>query len=471
MINIDKAIKALPLFDKFCSVDDLVALAKQLATNNQFVVKEVGVSDKGEPIHHIKYGKGAIKALIVGGPHADEPIGSLTVYSLLTLLRDKNVDLLLQDVEWNIIPCIDPDGAKLNEGWSQKPFSFDNFMRFFHKQNLKDQVDGSFPVNYKKLVFDNPVAGAQVLKKVIDDVIPDFYFSLHNTMIGGAHYYISHDIGSTYYQQLYALLDECKMPLHIGSPSYPFLKEFDKAIFELATMRNVYDDMEPLVDNPADHLNCGATSWEYLQSVNSNAFTFVAELAYVKHPMMSVTAETSDNYRQLVLRAEADNKYLKTVILEEWEHVKSDVSCNSPFYTKVMPHIEYAKETLHEFLPEWPNKSSQHTLFFQGYKGKAREDQRFNVYMRDRYRYLCTCYEFVRLLKESHQTPSVVSAITRLDGLFDQAFAEVFEHIRIDDFEVLDVNLLAKAQLGSGLIALNALIDSRCNNISEQGKV
>ena len=131
MIDIDKLSEQLPVFDSFCSVDKLNALVEECQADKRFTIDVPGASQQGEPIYHVQFGQGTTKVLIVAGPHADEPIGSLTVFSLLTLLKNSNEELLKQDIEWHIVPCVDPDGAKLNEGWTQRPFTHKNFMKNF----------------------------------------------------------------------------------------------------------------------------------------------------------------------------------------------------------------------------------------------------------------------------------------------------------------------------------------------------
>ena len=77
----------------------------------------------------------------------------------------------------------------------------------------------------------------------------------------------------------------------------------------------------------------------------------------------------------------------------------------------------------------------------------------------DIYRFICQNYSFVRLLKDSNQTPEVQESILKLDVFFDECLSDISNYIDFDEFEVLDVNVLAKVQLGSGLIALNSCLD------------
>ena len=245
----------------------------------------------------------------------------------------------------------------------------------------------------------------------------------------------------------------------MGPPSYDCLKMYDKAIFEQCTFKKIYDGMEIHMEDPSAQLKGGMTSVEYLEDIKESAFTILSELSYVNHPLMRDQTETGINFRQLMLRTEADLKFLKTVIFEEWEKVKDDLNKNSPFYRKISSHVYNSKEKLHEFLPDMFHMTTPHILFHPDYSRLAREDERFNVYMRIKYRFLCNNSEFIRLLRDSHQTPAVIEAIKTMDALFAEAFEDISNNIDFEAFEVIDVNVLAKAQLGSGLIALNSVLE------------
>src|SRR5258708_5528075 len=117
-------LSGIPHFERFYSVDELAMLAESLRSDSaQFDVQVAGTSANDLPIHHCRFGAGRSKALFVGFIPPAEPIGGLTIASLLTLWQREHKSLRDADVEWHVVPCIDPDGAKLNEGWSQQEFT------------------------------------------------------------------------------------------------------------------------------------------------------------------------------------------------------------------------------------------------------------------------------------------------------------------------------------------------------------
>ena len=430
MFDVEKIVSKTPFFESFCSVDKIYSLIQELEGDDRFDVGEVGRSGKNRPIYTIKYGNGSLKVLVVAGPHADEPIGSLTAFSLLMLLKSDHQELVGYDIEWNIVPCIDPDGAVLNEGWSQKSFTFENFMRFSFKQNPADQAEYSFPVSYKGHHFDSPTLEAKTFMEVLDSVNPDFCFNLHNSISSGAYFFINSDIGKDYYEQIYRLLHKYHIPIksHVAQDSYGE-GSFGYGIYKQIPSVAIYDHLVDLVDDPKKHFNWGGGACAYLKNINENAISFVPEFSYVSHPSMASKKISNYNYRQLKLKVDADNKLLFTLIMEAWEAVESDLNVDSPFYKKMAPRIAFARDALHECMPEMQWLVTKDLLFSSAYCGQASEADVFNTYMTDRYYALAYSYSFVRLLKDSKQTASIVQAIERLDSVFEEALNDIKKHI------------------------------------------
>jgi Zinc carboxypeptidase len=456
VIDVAEVLRAVPTFTNFCSVRTLEQFVKSLREHPRgFRIEIAGMSEQGAPIHHVRFGHGSLKVLLVGFPHANEPIGGLTVFSLLSLLAQGHSELLQADVEWHIVPCIDPDGASLNEAWTQTVFSLESYLRGFHRQELCDQAECSFPINHKGLVFNEPTPEAQVLQDILTRVRPDLYYSLHNAWVGGAFFALSRDIDPRRYLQLHELLAAHHVPLRTD----PVLGEGRLAdgVFEVATVRGLYDRLEKTMPHPERALRSGECSWEYLERIKPDALTLVTELPYVRHPLDGSDRDTGQSCRQLKLRLDAENKYLVTMILEEWERVVADVDARSPFYRKVFNGIISQKEQLPEGLPAWATKTRE-ILFSPDYSRTMTEGERFDVWQSDRFFVLCHCYEFVRLLRASPPTAAVERATQRLAAVFRDALQEVDQAIDFRRFALIDLGALARVQLGSGLIVLNSLL-------------
>lgn len=461
-IDVAEVLPELPHFRKFCSVAEISTLVESLRGNPvRAHVRIVGTSANGLPIHHVRLGTGRIKALFVGWPHPNEPIGGLTAFSLLSLLKQGHRQLLDADVEWHIVPCIDPDGATLNEGWTQQPFTMATFMHNCYRQEPCDQVERSFPIRHKRLVFDRPSREARILQELLTEIRPDFFHSLHNARVGGLSCFLTRDIGARYYRQLHELAETHRVPFHRGSsPLEGGLANYATGIWEVFTSRKYYDYLETVTDRPEEGLHqAGACSWEHLAAVKESALTFVMELPYLTHPACASTTEIPRNLRQFKLRTDADNKFLVSVILEEWDKVHTELDPRSPFYQKTFNGIVTARDKLLEGLPSWES-GTRNLLFNPSYSRTMTEADLFYACMTDRFYALCNSIEFVRLLKASKQTPAVVHAIQRLEPLYDEALAELSKHIDFDAFEAIDYDTLARLHLGGGLIVLNSVLEA-----------
>lgn len=461
MIDVAEVLRAVPPFDRFCSVAELQACVQRSRESSQeWDIRIAGTSRNGAPIHHLRCGKGSVKALFVAFPHPNEPIGGLTVFSLMSLLNAGHPQLVQADVEWHIVPCIDPDGARLNEGWSQQEFTFDGYLRHFHRQELRDQAECSFPLHYKRLVFDQPTPEAKVLKELLTQIRPDFYYSLHNLPTGGGAYYLlTRDIEQKYHRELYGLLEQHRVPLQAAPGFGDWMAGFGPGIREFVTTRSYYDFLEKTQPRPEEVVQFGACSYEYLAEIKNSAMTFVAELPLVRHPSDGSSVPTGQNLRQLRLRMDAENKFVATVILEEWQRVKADLDTASPFYRKVFNGVISTKDQLHDGLPFWPYKTRD-VLLNPAYSRTMTEGERLIVYQ-EQFFLLCQYYEFVRLLQASAQSAAVRQATGRLESLFNGALDDLRKAIRFEDFEVIDCNTLAMVQLGSGLVVLNSILEQR----------
>lgn len=461
MIDHTKVLQALPAPKRFCSVDDLNLLVEELrGAPEKFQVRVAGTSAGGRPIHHVRFGKGALKALFVGFPHPNEPIGGLTVFNLLTLLKQGHPELVQADIEWHVVPCIDPDGAVLNEGWTQAPFTIENYVKNSHRPELRDQVDCTFPISYKRLQFDSPSTEANILKELLTQIRPDFYYTLHNTSVGGGVWYaLTRPIDRDCYPKLYRLLEQHKLQIRLTRPVGGWSVKFSEGVWHNYTTPMVYDYFEKFSAEPEQLLQHGECSWNYADRLNPRCVTFVTELPYLQHAADGSTVQTDENFRHLRLRLDADNKFLATCLLEEWDRTHGDLDRSSAFYKKVVHGLVSVRESLSEGLPSWPYKTRD-VLFNASYNRTITAGERFAAYLEHTSR-LCQSYEFVRLLKASEQTTAVREATQRLDALFDRTLRDIGRQIDLTGFRAIDLSSLLRVQLGSGLIVLSSTLQSR----------
>src|SRR5690606_9811634 len=191
--DILRRAEAVPAQNSFPTVDELHRAMEELRTRHpeHISVQRIGTSRLGESIPLYRVGAGAHSALVAGGVHPNEPIGSLTILHLVEQLVTDDAFRAALDTTWHIIPCADPDGMRLNEGWFADPADRDRYAREFFRPAPDEQVEWTFPFSYKKAYFDAMMPETQALARAIDLSRPDLYVPLHNSEGGGAYYYLS----------------------------------------------------------------------------------------------------------------------------------------------------------------------------------------------------------------------------------------------------------------------------------------
>jgi hypothetical protein len=79
----------------------------------------IGESREGRPIQAFRFGTGRFRVSLVGGSHADEPVGPGLLRRLAAYLPTLPAsDPMLSAYDWWIIPHLNPDGEARNGSWA-----------------------------------------------------------------------------------------------------------------------------------------------------------------------------------------------------------------------------------------------------------------------------------------------------------------------------------------------------------------
>lgn len=329
--DILRRVRAVPSAEGFPSIDELIAAFDRLASAHpdRIVTRRVGTSRKGEAIPGYSIGSGTRSHLVVGGVHPNEPIGFLTALHLLTELLQDDALLASADATWHIVPCIDPDGARLNEGWYATPQDRNYYARRFYRPEPDQQVEWTFPTSYKNAYFDRMMPETQALAREIDRTRPDLYVALHNGEMGGVYYYLSRPVPALH-DILHAIPAAVDLPLNTGEPESPYLETYAPAIFGTGSITDAYDYLEGLGLDPTTMVG-GSSSSEY--AARYGTLSLVAELPYWTHPDSDDQSDAGERYRDLLTRTSgsliAASRELGAILTEAEEHV----SIVSPFLT------------------------------------------------------------------------------------------------------------------------------------------
>ncbi|KKN56240.1 hypothetical protein LCGC14_0574470, partial [marine sediment metagenome] len=194
---------------------------------------------------------------------------------------------------WYLIKAIDIDGAILNEGWFKGEFNPLKYAKNYYRPAPPEQVEWTFPVNYKKLKFETPLPETQALMHLIQELKPKFMYSLHNSAFGGVYFYVSSGVGKLF-SELVNFVKSEQMPLHLGESEAPFIKKLHDAVFQLGGIQEQYDFAESKgIENPQVFIKMGTSSFDYQKRiVGEKSLNLVCEMPYFYHQDIQDTSLT-----------------------------------------------------------------------------------------------------------------------------------------------------------------------------------
>jgi hypothetical protein len=437
----------VPDYQVFLTVDELKSSTHRLANRhpNTVEILPIGESRQGDPIEAIRIGNGPKRALLFAMPHPNEPIGSMMLeYWSLRLAED---DVLRESLgyTWYMIKCIDPDGTRLNEGWFKGPFSIENYARHYYRPPAFQQVAWTFPIDYKTLHFHDPLPETQALMTLIEQVQPDFMFSLHNSEFGGVYFYIWEE-APPLYEPFHRLVESQGLPLHLGEPEMPFETEFANAIYKDSSIAAEYDFLEEQTDSdPAEIITGGTLSFEYARRF-CDPFTLICEMPYFYHPAINDASVSDIVRRDAILEAiEADRESVNFV-KGLYDAVKSELTVASLFRDGIEQTL---RTSLEELAAEenWARTNPKAAEM-------ATVAQKFDSLVIRRSYWLYTLGMFVHMLDAqiaaTGESPSLSSAREQAGTAFEARSTALDAEL---DYTVVPIQKLVRVQLGSALLA------------------
>lgn len=292
----------IPDYERFATVDEQLAAVSELAERypERARLRRIGTSALGEPLVCLTVEGGERHAVVFGSPHPNEPIGNLTALHLARTLCEDGALRERLGLTWHIVPCADPDGTRLNQGWFAGPFAREHYGRFFYRPAPAEQVEWTFPFSYQRAYFDRVLPETLALMRLIDDVRPALLCPLHNSELGGVYYYLS-EPAPELYPELHRVAREVGIPLDIGEPEVAFAERYADAIFGLVRNRDAYEHAVRIGVDPTNRAK-GCSSGEY--AARHGTMTLISELPYWTHPSADDRTPTDTPYGE-VLRARA----------------------------------------------------------------------------------------------------------------------------------------------------------------------
>ncbi len=119
----------------------------RMEVGRQAGVRTIGVSERGRPVLGAVIGTGSRRATLIGGAHADEPVGPETLRLLIA--ASVRPEPALQSVlrRWRlwVVPHVNPDGEQANRAWIERWPSVDAFLRHVLREPPGRDVEFGFP--------------------------------------------------------------------------------------------------------------------------------------------------------------------------------------------------------------------------------------------------------------------------------------------------------------------------------------
>lgn len=289
-------IASVPPYDRFPTVDALHAEAEALAREHptQVSIRSIGRSRLGESLRCLTVGDGPGNAVVIGLPHPGEPFGALTAIHFARRLAE---DAALREqlgLTWHIVPCADPDGARLNEPWFVAPVTPGSYSRAFYRPALDEQVEWTFPLDGEG---EPALPEARALKALLDQTRPVLQCSLHNSEGGGVYYYLAR-AAPDLHPLLAEIPERLGLPLHAGAAEVPGVESLAPAIYRLTTGAELKAIIAELGGAAVDQWPGGTCSHDY--AIGLGTQTVVCEVPYWVDPRAHDDAPSGNPYAGVV---------------------------------------------------------------------------------------------------------------------------------------------------------------------------
>jgi hypothetical protein len=439
VLDLAPLLARVPDFREFMTLDELAASTRALVRDHPGVarVETVGTSTEGRPIELLTIGHGARSALLVGVPHPNEPIGTLTLEFLCRLFCEDEALRRSLDLTLHVVKVADPDGFVLNEGWFKGAFSPARYALEYYRPPHREQVEWSFPVEYKTLSFTTPTAETATVMRVMERVRPSFFYSLHNAGFCGVYFYVS-DERPALFTALAELVASQRLPLHRGEPEVPYLETLAPAVYELFGIDATYEYLaRTLGEDPAPLIEAGTSSDDWLRRI-ADAFSLVCELPYYTAPALADTTPSGTTRRDAVLAGIARAEALHTETARSFAALDG----RAPDHRLTRSVADYLAKTPKRLAAERANAATP------AYAREATRAEAFDATM-------CRAFYHMLYLGEVRRVAALAGE-ERLAAEIETRVRTVATEIDAESgLVVLPLRPLVAVQAGAGLLALS----------------
>lgn len=460
-MNVQSVVENVPDYKDFLTVDEMDESCRKLAREFPDIVTvfEAGISRKGHPILCMKIGDGPKNALCFACPHPNEPIGAMTLEYFSRALAENDELREGLGFTWYMIKCIDPDGVRLNENWFKGPFTVYNYTKNYYRPIGYEQVEWTFPIDYKELHFHNPLPETKTLMKLIEEIRPEFMYSLHNAGFGGAYWYITHDFPELYEGLRNSSIKQ-GIPLNLGEPEEPFITKFSPAIFKNMTIGEAYDFIEKYSGEKPNIKN-GTSSSDYAGSV-TDCVTLLTELPYFFDSRIEDMSESDMTRKEAILKSVEVSQTHFSSLDQLLQDIRPYIQKENPFVKLVEEVIQYVREGSEAKIkwaksnPEFKKSAKMAEVFDNLYAAKFYNGLYLGLTVR-------TCeHEIERLQLLGKRDEEALCKLKEAHAKGEKLLEEYCNVLENElDYTFIPIQKLVRIQVESGLIVANYIRENR----------
>lgn len=334
--NYSPVLDGIPDWEKFLTVDQIRVEAEKLANEypDEAELIDLGKSTEGESILCLKVGAGKYNALIHGFPNSEEPYGgNLLTYLARALVENPEVAEAL-DYTWYLVPCSDPDAARLNAGFQTGENTVMNYCMNYYRTPVSINPELCFPIRFGPLDLNNPVSETRALMKVMDRVKLHFISSLHMMKWGGISYMVPFDC-----PDLYADLQNAAQRFNI------FLRKRPGSMLAPGIM---WAEYLTAARNWIRHYSAGNTNLEpirgcqmleYGQQYNPHLFIMIPECCHWYDPRMLDDRPSDITLAEAFEYGHSKMREMEKFILDLWKRAEPDLKHDTVFRGMMQEYI------------------------------------------------------------------------------------------------------------------------------------
>ena len=119
----------------------------EMAAGHHIGVRTIGVSERGRPVQGAVIGTGSRHATLIGGAHADEPVGPETLRLLVAAAArpEPALEAVLRRWRLWVVPHVNPDGEQANRPWIERWPSAEAFLGRVVREPPGRDLEFGFP--------------------------------------------------------------------------------------------------------------------------------------------------------------------------------------------------------------------------------------------------------------------------------------------------------------------------------------